>query len=85
MIQLYGEDLLEMYLLEHQEEQAHIRETTLEGEPEIMCSVEMMFRWIAWMLNSGYITQEKHDAGIAFLREIDAKMKEIHHANNPME
>jgi len=85
MIQLYGEYLLEMYLLEHKEEQAHIRETTLEGKPEIMRSVAMLFRWIAWLLDSGYITQENHDAGIACLREIDAKKKAIHHANNPME
>ena len=77
MTAFYGEELLEMYLLEHPEEQGRTRMVDLpdEDEPQIACEGPMMFRWVDWLLQNGHITKDKHAAGMSMLREAEAYVK----------
>jgi hypothetical protein len=77
MTSFYGEELFEMYLLEHPEEQQHTRMVNLpdEDEPQVACQGPMMYRWVAWLLQNGHITSEKHAEATTMLRKAEAHAK----------
>ena len=72
-----GEELFEMYLLEHPEEQRRTRMVDLPGEdePQIACEGPMMFRWVDWLLQNGHIDHDKHATAMSMLREAEAYVK----------
>ena len=77
MTAFYGEELFEMYLLEHPEEQQRTRMVELpdEDEPQVACEGPMMYRWIDWLLQNQHITTEKHAKAMSLLREAEAHVK----------
>ena len=67
MSTFYGEELFEMYMLEHPDDQRHVRMVDLpeEDEPQIACRHDVMVRWVNWLLQNGHITADKHEAAIS--------------------
>ena len=69
MTAFYGEELFEMYMLQHPGDQRHVRMVDLpdEDEPQIACRYDVMVRWMDWMLQRGHITREKHDEALSMM------------------
>ena len=60
-VKLFGEDLLEMYLLEHPDEEQYVGETMIDGEMETITQGDMFLRFAAWLVKNGHTTQERYD------------------------
>jgi hypothetical protein len=60
-MKLYDSELQELYILQHQDKQRHMREVMIPGddEPQLLMQGEAALRWTRWMVANGYITREQ--------------------------
>ncbi len=67
MTSFYGEELFEMYMLQHPNEQQFTTMVDLPGEdePQVACRHDVMVRWMSWLLQNQHITPEKHAEALA--------------------
>lgn len=74
-----GEELLEMYLIEHPAElqYARFRDVPGESEPQITTTGPATKRFVNWLFKHDYLTKEKHQWYMTALDRHEARVTQM--------
>ena len=74
-----GEELIEMYLLEHPEDLPNTRFRDVPGEdtPQITTTGPATRRFVNWLFKHDYLTKEKHAWMVAALDRHEARVTQM--------